>query len=1061
MSKSRLGWALLGAALLHLPPAPLQAQGTQGTLTGRVTDAATGRPLEGAQVRVVGTSAGARSAADGSYTVTGVAAGARRVEASRIGYASREQGVTVPAGGSAELNLALQPEAVALEGIVAVGYGTQRKENLTGAVGSITEAELKRVSVTSLDQAIQGRVPGVEVTQTSAQPGGATRVRIRGGTSISAGNEPLYVIDGFPIYNTNADAGVLQAPNQNALATLNPNEIESIEVLKDASATAIYGSRGANGVVLITTRRGRAGQHMVEFESSIGMQSLRRKIPVLNAREYAEFTNERWQVAKDRGERANLVYTPDQIASFGEGTDWQDELFRDAPLQNHQINLSGGDGTTRYALSGGYTNQQGIIINSDFERYSLRVNLDRDVSSRVRVGNSLTVSRTDSDVARAGGEAGVQGANASIVAAALYFNPILPVRDPVTGEYTRVNTHIGQVPGANQANVPFTNPVAYAELATNESKTTRLLGNLFGEVDLVDGLTFRSSLGADVYDNQQNRYEPSTLNLTANVAGRAVVGSIRESTWLNENILTYDRTFGGVHDLTVVAGATAQGSRVEALRASATGFADDNLEYHNIGAGQEQDPSFTNTGEWSLLSYLSRINYGLAGRYLFSASFRTDGSSRFGADNRWGFFPSAAAAWRISEEPFLQDVGWLSDLKLRTSYGVTGNQEIGLYEAYGTLNTVRYVLAGAPQIGFSPGNIANPGLRWESTAQLDAGLDLAVLDNRFRLTADVYQKNTRDLLLNVQIPASSGFTSSLQNVGSVRNRGVELALDALLYEGAFSWDASFNIAANRNVVTDLGVEEERFVSAGYNMLRGAPASVLRIGEPIGNFLGYETDGLFQNAAEIASWPDQRIAAEQNPTRPGARRYVDQNGDGVVNESDRTVIGNAQPDFTGGFASRLRYGVAELSTVWAFSQGNDVVNFTRQELNFANGRQNGEKAWVQRWSPYNTPEQNANALTPGVVTVSPWPAIDEWVEDASFLRMRNLTLSVDVPVGRMNLPLAERARIFVSGQNLITFTEYSGYDPEVNMAGQNNLLLGYDYSPYPTAKTYTIGLNLGF
>lgn len=1052
-----------GSAGLATPRLAGVLQSVQGTVTGRVTDATTGQPLQGAQVVVVGTSAGAITDQNGSYTITGVPAGAQRVQASRVGYTPRTEPTTVSTGGRAVLDFALEERAVELEGIVAVGYGTQRRENLTGAVGSITEEELQRVAVTSFDQAIQGRVAGVEVTQTSAQPGGATRVRIRGGTSISAGNEPLYVVDGFPIYNNNADAGVIQAPNMNALATLNPNDIESIEVLKDAAATAIYGSRGANGVVMITTRRGRAGQNNVEFESSYGLQQVRRMIPVLNARQYAEFTNERWQLERERrGSSRPNVYTPEQVASFGEGTNWQEELFRTAPVQNHQLSVTGGDaGSIRYALSGGYTDQQGVVINSDFQRYSLRLNLDKSISSRVRVGNTLTVSRTDANVARTGGEAGVQGANTSVVAAALYFNPILPVRDPETGQYTRVNRHIGGVPGADNGNVPFTNPVAYSELASNKSHSTRVLANLFGELDLAENLTFRSSLGADIHNNRQNRYEPSVLNLTSNVQGRAIVGDVEDATWLTENLLTYSQTWADRHDLTLLGGVTAQASRVERLRASATGFADDNLEYHSIGAGQEQNPSFTGTGEWSLLSYLSRANYSLDGKYLISASFRADGSSRFGAENRWGYFPSAAVAWRLSEEPFLRDNALLSDLKLRTSYGVTGNQEIGLYEAYGVLETGRYVLGGSPQIGFAPANIANPGLRWETTSQIDAGFDVGLLENRLRLTADYYQKDTDDLLLSVQIPATSGFGSSLQNVGSVRNRGVELAIDALLLEGRVTWDGSFNISSNRTRVVDLGVEQERLVNAGWNMLRGNPATILQVGEPIGNFFGWETDGFFQTADEIANAPDQRTVSGEASTHPGTPRLVDQNNDGVVNHQDRVVLGNAQADFTGGFSSRVRVGALELSTVWAFSQGNEVYNFTKQELYFGNGRQNASADWLNRWAPSSTPEENARAVTRAQVSFSPWPTLDTWIEDASFLRMRDLTLSVDVPVERLNLPLAQRGRLYIRGQNLLTFTDYSGFDPEVNIAGQDNVLLGFDYSAYPAARTYMIGLNLGF
>ncbi|WP_177195077.1 SusC/RagA family TonB-linked outer membrane protein [Parapedobacter indicus] len=1027
-------------------------------VVGKVVDE-TGGPLEGVTVTVKGYATATTTDAEGNYRIT-LPNDGNILIFSIVGFEAHEETI----GNHGRINASLKASVSDLDEVIVVGYGTQRKGDLTGAISSMTADDIKQTQVLSPDQALQGKAAGVEVTQTSGQPGASSRIRIRGGNSISAGNEPLYVIDGFPIYNNNSasNTGAGRAPSLNALAAINPSDIVSMEILKDASATAIYGSRGANGVVMITTKRGKAGVNNVAFESSFGVQKVRHTIPMLNAREYASFENEIFLYQRDILKQSNRVpvYTDEQIASLGEGTNWQNELFRTAPIQNYHIAFSGGDDNMQYALTGGYTDQQGIILNSDYKRYSTRLNLDRKVGKRVKIGNSSTLSLTTSDLAFTGAAASVQGGNTGVVGVALHFNPINPVRDPATHEYTFQDYNIGEVPGAQNRNVPFYNPVAMAMEATNQSNTFRALNNLYAEIDLMKNLTFRTSLGADYMTTKQKNYMPRSIRFAEPVGGQARMGQAQSLSWLNENTLTYKIAFGD-HQLDLLGGYTAQSYRRENFWVYDEGFVNDFLEENNIGTGSRtvllNRPSVS---EWGLLSYLIRANYNLKDRYLVTVSARYDGSSRFGKDNKWGFFPSAAFAWKLSEEAFIKSLNLFSQLKLRASYGMTGNQEIGVYQSLAQLTNGVYTLDETNANGYSPVRIANPDLRWESTSQLDIGIDAGFWDGRVSLTADYYLKNTKDLLLNVQIPSSSGFTTSLQNVGSLQNKGFEFYVNTVILQGDIAWDFSVNFSTNRNRIMNLGREEQRLIYTDWNVLKGQPASLLEVGQPIGRFIGWKTNGWFLTDEEAALAPDQ-TPADQNPLQLGGNiRYVDINGDNVVNDEDRTVIGHALPDWTGGFSTSIGYKGFQLNTAWAFSYGNDVMNFNKLENHFGIGRYNASKNFNKRWSYMNTPEENRNATAPTVLdSRNLFSVIDYWVEDASYLRMRSVTLSYTLP--QLKPPFIKSAQVYISGQNLLTFTNYTGFDPEVSLGEQDNLLLGFDYGSYPSAKTYMVGLRFDF
>ncbi|MBC8152028.1 MAG: TonB-dependent receptor [Bacteroidetes bacterium] len=995
------------------------------TVSGRVTDENAGG-LPGVSVVVKGINRGANTDAGGNFTISVPDLNAVLVF-SFVGYQKRE----IPVGSQTQINVTLTPDDQTLNEVVVVGYGTVKKSDLTGSVSSINADQIKKTVNTSLDQALAGRAAGVQVTQASGQPGGAVSIRIRGGNSVNGGNEPLYVVDGFPIYSDNSvsTSGANRGPATNALASLNPNDIENIEILKDASATAIYGTRGANGVVIITTKRGKSGQNTVDFETYYGAQEPRRLIPLLNAREYATMVNE----ARVNDGQAPY-YTADQVAGFGEGTNWQDEIFRSAPIQNYQLSFAGGNAKTRYAITTSYFGQQGTIINSDFKRLATRINLDHSISDRFRVGNSLTVSRTKANIVVTDTDG---GGGTGVVLGALLFQPTLPVRNP-DGSYLN-RSDLGE----------YGNPVAYAEQVTNISTTFRGLGNFFAEYDILKDLTARVSVGADVLFNKGDFYIPSDNFYGLSTKGVGTVASVLNTTWLNENTLNYRHSFANNHSVNALVGFTAQGSQVESVRASSQNFPNNILGPNNLGSGATVNFPNTDNRSWALVSYLGRVNYNIADRYLLTFTGRADGSSRFGAGNKYAFFPSGAVAWRISNESFMQNQTVFQDLKLRASVGVTGNQEIGQFQSLATLSNATYVLGDAVAIGYTPARFANPDLRWEKTVQFDAGLDVGLLKGRVNLTLDAYYKRTNDLLLAVTVPWTSGFGTSLQNIGSAENKGIELAINSVNTTGSFKWTSAFNIAFNRNKILDLGKITEFFAGGNSGHLKVTNPSLIRVGEPIGRFYGYQADGVFRSPEEITN-------SAQKTAKPGDRRFVDVDGNGVINALDRTYIGSAQPKFIGGLTNTFAYKRLELTVFLQYSYGNDIFNYNKIELELPAGIQNLGKDLTNRWSASNPGGQYPRATTNRTVEFS-----SQYLEDGSFLRARNVTLGYQLPQPLLKRMGVRNIKVYASGQNLFTVTKYSGYDPEVSRYGQTNLNIGQDYGGYPLARTLLLGLNLGF
>jgi TonB-linked SusC/RagA family outer membrane protein len=913
--------------------------------------------------------------------------------------------------------------------VVVIGYGQVKKNDLTGSVSTVPVKEIKKVAVTSIDQALQGRASGVQVVQNSGAPGGSTTIRIRGGNSIQGDNEPLYVIDGVPFKND----GVSNGAALNILSTLNPNDIESVSILKDASSTAIYGSRGANGVVMITTKRGKVGAPNITLESYYGTQNVRRKYPVLDGREYAQFLND---VNINDGKPP--VFSPTQIDSIGTGVDWQDEIFRSAPIANFQLSMSGGDESTLYAMSGGYFKQDGIVVNSDFERYSFKLNLDKRVDKKLKIGNSLSINRVVANQSRTDGTLGSAGL---VTIAALQFPPIVPIK--TNGSYTITSPYL---------NFTADNPVALALDSKNKSTAYRLLGNIFGEYKIIEGLNLKVILGIDGITQKQQSYLPRTVSSGLAQGGVAAINNIQSLTWINENLLTYSRSIKKIHSLNFLLGYTQQANRTEFSSASSRNFVADILGYDNLGLGSVAIAPGSSVGTWGLQSFLGRVNYGYKNKYLLTASLRADGSSRFGKNNRYAYFPSGALAWRIAEEDFMKDSRVFSDLKLRVSYGKTGNQDgIGNYPAYSLLGTQNYILGNANSTGIGPAQIANPDLSWETTSQGDIGFDADLFNGRISITADAYLKKTSDLLLNLTIPSTSGFSSAIKNLGKVENKGIELNIFSRNLTGNFEWTTDLNFSTNKNTVLDIGGAAQIFAGEVANIGQNLNSGIIKVGLPLGSFYGYISDGVYQTPEEIAALSDPQAK------KPGDRKYKDLNGDKAINDLDRAVIGTAQPKYFGGITNILTYKGFELTIFFQGVYGNDILNANRFELEYLNGTNNQDKDMLRRWTPTNT-----NTDIPRATSTRPANRIStRQIEDGSYLRLKNLQLAYNLSSSVLKMLKLQSIRVYVTGQNLATWTNYSGFDPEVNRFGQDNRSQGFDYGGYPASKAVLFGLNVTF
>ncbi len=1002
-------------------------------LKGKITDE-NGEGLPGASVVVKGTAIGTTTDIEGSYAIS-VPEDATLV-VSFVGYKTQEVAVS----GRSVIDLQMTLDAEQLEEVVVVGYGTVQKKDLTGAVNSVKGDDLTKTPANTFVQSLQGRAPGVDIKAASNAPGGGIRIRIRGTNSINASSEPLYVIDGFPIDNINSSPSGAgnNANSADPLSSISPNEIASIEVLKDASATAIYGARGANGVVIITTKRGKEGKAKISFDYSLNMANVRKKLDLANAEELAILTNE-WAANNNQAPIYDGVNKP-LPEDLGEGTDWQDQIFRTALTHTYNLSISGGTENTKYLLSGNYLNQDGIIIESNFERAGIKFNLDQKINNQVKVGFNMNANRSINDAVPSDGS-GFQ--HDSPLWNALTTTPVITVKDE-NGNY--LHNH-------NETVKVLENPVAIAETRSDVTTTTRILSNAFVDVDVMQGLTFRANFGADLINSKRNVYIPTTAQTQALPNnGRASVGAVQSTNWLAEYTLTYKKDFNEDHRINALVGYTIQTRQTENVYSEAQDFFTDKLKFNNLAVGSNPRPSTSNSTETGLLSYIGRLNYIFRDRYIFTGTIRRDGSSKFGNDNKWGVFPSAAFAWRMGDESFMQSIGVLSDLKLRASYGLTGNQNIGSYSSLALYNSTRTIIGGAPVIGLVPNRIPNPDLKWEKTAQFNVGFDVELLEGMINFSAEYYVKTTKDLLLNVSIPNQSGYGSSTQNIGKVENRGFEFSLGANNSFGEVNWSSTFNISFNRNKLLSLPEGTEQLING---IGRGESAhgrSIAIPGKPLGLFYGYRFGGIWQTEEEI-------IAAGNTVggiNRPGLVRYEDLNGDGFRrDDNDREIIGDPNPDFIYGFSNDISYKNFGLSIFINGSYGNEIADLNRIGLLAQPQKHNVlQQVFDERWTGPGT----GNTIEAPLTNAGEWKNFsDRDVLDGSYLRVKTINLSYNLPSANW----FSSAQIYVALDNLITITNYTGFDPEVDLYSGSNTQLGVDNGAYPASKSVRLGVKFGF
>ncbi|WP_281323347.1 SusC/RagA family TonB-linked outer membrane protein [Flavobacterium aestivum] len=1020
----------------------INAQNTQpliqSKLDGTVINKITNQPVSGASVNIKGTTHGVITDTEGKFYFQTGQKFPYTLIVTYIGYKKTE---VIVDGNPVIINL--EEDLQELNELVVVGYGAQKKKDITGAIASVPKANLNQVT-SSADNLLRGAVPGVVVTQSSGRPGASSSVRIRGGNSITAGNEPLYVVDGVLIYNdnNNGTAGVaLAGAGVNVLSTINPGDIESIEVLKDASATAIYGSRGANGVVLITTKKGTKGQDIISYQGYFGVQSVSKKLNVLGASQWASLRND---VQASIGQAPS--FTAEQIEAFktSGSYDWQSEVFRIAPVQNHQLTFSGGDDRSRYAVSGSYFDQEGVVIGTDFKRISLRANYERNYSQKFKFGVNTNFTNSISN----GVGANSSGREPSPLVSALLIAPVVPIRNP-DGSY-----NVTQNPYATSVNGYIPNPINDLENTTNENKINRILTSLFGEYKINKEITAKVSVSGDVINTKQNYYAPSNTTNGAANKGLASVGNRLVSSVLNENTLNYNTHFGKDHKFSALLGYTLQYTNGEVVTAGANKFVNDANTYNALQDGTAAKPS-SDAFESVLKSWLSRANYSYKGRYNFTASLRADGSSRFGSESLWGYFPSAGFSWNITEEDFAKDLEGVTEAKLRLSAGTTGNQEIGNYLSLASIGSVNYSFGGTIQTGLAPTRLANPDLRWEKTTQYNIGLDLSLLDRKINFVFDAYYKKTNDLLINVPIPLTSGYSTVLQNIGGVENKGIEIGLitENIKTEN-FSWNSNLVFSANKNEVVEIGNGVDQFfpVVPNGSLLQQQPVTV-KVGSPLGTFWGYKTNGIFQTQEEINTQPKINSLAN---TKVGDRKYVDTNGDGIISAADKGDLGSSQPKFVGSFSNTLSYNDFDLQFSFQGAYGGKVFNALNQQLEISTLGTNASAVLEDRWTPTNPSNEIPRASSSPLGIVS-----ERYVEDASFLRLKLITFGYTFPKSLSSKIGTKSVKLYVSAENLITWTKYTGYDPEVSSYEQNNLYPGIDFGAYPNSKTFITGVNVTF
>jgi len=906
----------------------------------------------------------------------------------------------------------MKEESIGLNEVIAVGYGTMKKSDLTGSVSSVSSKKLVAFPSLNVTQALQGRASGVQITTKNGEPGASSRVRVRGGTSLNAGSDPLYVVDGF--------AGGAVPPS---------GDIASIEILKDASATAIYGSRGANGVILITTKTGKRNNGdkiNINFNSSYSVNQVAKKLDMLNGTQFAEFIND---IYTNEGKPVHY----ENPESYGEGTDWQNIIFRNGAIQNHELSASGGSDKINFYVSMNYYDDKGIVINSNYKRYSGFSNIDFKVGKNIKAGFRMFYNRSYQNGVKSQESCG--GVNSTgVISGALIMEPTVGIYNE-DGSYT-----LSTIGNVND------NPYAIATENTIESVYDQFQGNTFIDWTIIKDLVFKTTFGIENNNNRYGTYYPMTVNYGANVDGLSSIQGIKRTTFLTENYLSYSKKINDQHKFNLLAGCSYQKYRNEDWTANTNGYITDSFLYWNLDGGADYMEDYSSLAEWEMLSYYGRFNYNYKDKYLVTFTGRYDGSSRLGKNNKWAFFPSGAFAWNIKQEPFLQTVDDISHLKLRLSYGETGNTDIGIYQSLANFSAVASIINEQTVNGVVPSSIANSDLSWETTKQTDIGFDIGLFNERILFTVDGYYMKTEDLLYYVPLPEYSGYSTSLQNIGSLENKGLEFGLNTVNIKNKnIGWTTDLNISFNRNKVTSLK-GGDKIYSRKPGHLIGDNTNILREGSPAGTFYGYIYDGVNKE--------------DGSPIyRDIAGRDTDGNlvmePDGNVNSDDRTIIGNPHPDFIFGITNDIRYKNFDLDIFLQGVVGNDMYNFSRMELEWDSGITNQMASVLNRWTPTNTDTDMPKASSSYSLISS-----TRWIEKGTYIRFKNISLGYNFPKKFLGKTGIEKLRLYVSGQNLYTITNYKGYNPDVSY-NDGNYSLGLDYGSYPNARSYTVGVNINF
>ncbi|WP_368123594.1 SusC/RagA family TonB-linked outer membrane protein, partial [Bacteroides cellulosilyticus] len=1027
---------------------PLWAFSQNITVKGVVKDA-TGESVIGASVVQKGTSNGIITDIDGNFTLN--VPSNSTIVISFVGYKTQE----IPVAGKTQINVTMKEDTEMLDEVVVVGYGQMKRSDLTGSVVSVNDQAIKKSVPTSIDQVLQGRAAGVQIQANSGTPGASTSIRIRGINSLNATNQPIFVIDGVVVDSATDDE------NSNPLSSINPSDIVSMDVLKDASATAIYGSRASNGVIMITTKRGQAGEATVTYDGYAGWQEMPKQLDMLNLRQYAQHHNDR--SALGLVEQSSSFVRPDLL---GEGTNWQDELFSKAFMTSHNISVSGGNNKTTYAFSGGFLDQDGIALGSSFRRLSLRANIDTEIKSWLRGGVNFSFAESKQNV----------GTDNNTIMSALIQQPTVAVTSPD-----------GSFDGPDDVWMPE-NPVGLASIRTNNNRKTNFRFNTYLEANLLKGLTFKTELSADWNFNNYYYYQPDyQFGIKTSDTRTSRWTKTNTKYWSWRNILTYNNTFAEKHNINVMVGQEMSHSNWETQVGTATGFLSNTTP--DLSAGDVT--TSTTTGSRvvnSIASFFGRAFYSFDERYLLTATIRRDGSSKFAKGNKWGWFPAVALAWRASQESFLRNNAIINNLKLRAGWGATGNQNVSDY-AYMALLSYKTTPWGT---GVLTGNTANPDLTWETTHSYNVGIDLGLFQNRIEVIADVYYKKTKNLLLQLPLPAylgSSGQGAASNpwgNVGSLENKGIELTVNTTnITNKDFQWTSNLVFSLNRNKVLELDTDNSSIEKSYQPSSASYIVTKTTVGQPIGQFWGYKVIGRFDeptdfyykdadgNVKQVAIPEGNTIA--KNSTWIGDYIYEDRNGDGVINNEDCTYIGNPEPKFTYGIGNTFSYKGFDLTIFFSGSYGNKALNLTRYRIE--DPRSNGNilksslnYAQIGLIDP-NGPDDDYRNLHVVNGSATTLPALQEsdannnftrisdmLVEDASYIRLQNISIGYTFPKKWINKIFLNNARIYANIQNVYTWSKYKGLDPEVGAIYGDALMTGVDYGRYPSPRIYTFGLN---